>query len=48
MMSPAMMAETIAKALGGCTVGGGWMARCPANDDGSPVTAVIELPGNMG
>ena len=47
MMRPAMTAETIARALGGRTVGGGWMARCPANDDGSPVTAVIELPWKM-
>jgi hypothetical protein len=26
-------AETIARALGGRKVGGGWMARCPAHDD---------------
>ena len=29
----AMIAETIAKALGGCKAGGSWMARCPAHDD---------------
>jgi Toprim domain-containing protein len=31
-----MKAETIAKALGGRKVGGGWMARCPAHEDRNP------------
>jgi len=31
-----MDAEFIAKALGGCRAGAGWMARCPAHDDRKP------------
>jgi hypothetical protein len=31
-----MTAETIAKALGGRRVGGGWKASCPAHDDQTP------------
>ncbi len=32
----AMIAETIAKALGGRKAGSGWIARCPAHDDRNP------------
>jgi putative DNA primase/helicase len=35
-----MTAETIAKALGGRKVGGGWMARCPAHDDRNPSLSI--------
>jgi hypothetical protein len=35
-----MNAETIAKALGGRKVGGGWMARCPAHDDREPSLSI--------
>ena len=35
MWACAVTAETIAKALGGRKTGGGWMARCPAHDDGN-------------
>jgi hypothetical protein len=35
-----MRAETIAKALGGRKVGGGWMARCPAHEDRNPSLSV--------
>jgi hypothetical protein len=33
-------AETIAKALGGRKVGGGWMTRCPAHDDREPSLSI--------
>ena len=36
----AMRAETIAKALGGRKVGGGWMARCPAHEDRNPSLSI--------
>ncbi len=32
-----MRAETIATALGGRKVGGGWTARCPAHKDRTPI-----------
>jgi hypothetical protein len=35
-----MNAETIARALGGRKVGGGWMARCPAHDDRTPSLSI--------
>jgi hypothetical protein len=35
-----MKAETIAMALGGRKVGGGWMARCPAHDDRDPSLSI--------
>jgi putative DNA primase/helicase len=36
----AMSAETIAKALQGCKVGQGWMARCPAHRDREPSLSI--------
>jgi hypothetical protein len=41
----AMKAETIAKALGGRKVGGGWMARCPAHDDRKPSLSIRDGDG---
>jgi putative DNA primase/helicase len=35
-----MTAETIAKALGGRKVGGGWIARCPTHDDRDPSLSI--------
>jgi putative DNA primase/helicase len=35
-----MTAETIAKGLGGRKAGGGWIARCPAHDDGDPSLSI--------
>lgn len=35
-------AETMAKALRGRKVGGGWMARCPAHDDKKPSLSICE------
>ncbi len=35
-----MRVETIAKALGGRKVGGGWMARCPAHEDRNPSLSI--------
>lgn len=35
-----MMAELIAKALGGRKTGSGWMARCPAHDDRRPSLSI--------
>jgi hypothetical protein len=35
-----MSAETIAKALGGCRVGTGWVTRCPAHDDRRPSLSI--------
>ena len=42
MMRPAMTAETIARALGGRTVGGGGTARRPAHDDREPSLSIGE------
>ncbi len=39
-MSPEQTAESIAKALGGRKVGGGWMVRCPTHDDRKPSLSV--------
>src|SRR5262245_39928865 len=38
----AMTAESIAKALGGRKVGGGWMARCPSHDDREPSLSITD------
>lgn len=35
-----MGADTIARALGGRRIGGGWMARCPAHDDRTPSLSI--------
>jgi len=35
-----MIAETVAKALGGRKLGSGWMARCPAHDDREPSLSI--------
>jgi putative DNA primase/helicase len=35
-----MNAESIAKALGGCRAGAGWVAHCPAHDDRTPSLSV--------
>ena len=40
-----MTADTIAKALGGRKVGGGWVARCPAHDDRAPTLSIIDTKG---
>ena len=37
-----MDAETIAKALGGRQVGGGWTARCPCHDDREPSLSICD------
>ncbi len=37
-----MAAESIAKALGGRKVGGGWMARCPAHHDREPSLSICD------
>ena len=41
-----MTAETIAKALGGRKVGGGWTARCPAHDDRTPSLSIEDAEEN--
>ena len=41
-----MNAETVAKALGGRKVGGGWMARCPAHDDHTPSLSIRDAEDN--
>src|SRR5262249_56178620 len=38
----AMNAESIAKALGGRKVGGGWMARCPSHDYREPSLSITD------
>ena len=43
-----MPAETIARALGGRKVGGGWMARCPAHNDRKPSLSIRDTDdGNV-
>lgn len=42
-----MSAETIAKALGGRKVGGGWTACCPAHDDHSPSLSIRDAGGKV-
>jgi putative DNA primase/helicase len=41
-MAMPLTAKTIAKALGGCQAGGGWMARCPAHDDRKPSLSICD------
>jgi hypothetical protein len=38
-----MNAEIIAKALGGCRAGAGWVAHCPAHDDRTPSLSVRDF-----
>jgi hypothetical protein len=42
-----MNAETIARALGGRKVGGGWTACCPAHDDHSPSLSIRDADGKV-
>ena len=37
-----MIAEAIAKALGGRKAGAGWTARCPAHDDRTPSLSLTD------
>lgn len=41
-----MIAETIAKALGGRRAGRGWTARCPAHDDRTPSLSIRDADDN--
>jgi hypothetical protein len=41
-----MIAEAIAKALGGRKVGIGWTARCPAHDDRTPSLSIRDTHDN--
>ncbi|MGE4078425.1 MAG: toprim domain-containing protein [Reyranella sp.] len=41
-----MIAEAIAKALGGRKAGGGWTARCPAHDDRTPSLSIRDADEN--
>src|SRR5690349_16262513 len=36
----AVNAETIARALSGCRIGGTWTARCPAHEDRTPSLSI--------
>ena len=38
-----MNAEIIAKALGGCRAGAGWVAHCPPHDDRTPSLSVRDF-----
>jgi hypothetical protein len=43
-----MNAETIARALGGRRIGGGWKMRCPAHDDATPSLSIRDADdGNV-
>jgi hypothetical protein len=43
-----MIAENIAKALGGCRAGAGWVVHCPAHDDHTPSLSVRDaLDGTL-
>jgi hypothetical protein len=42
-----MLAETIARALGGRKVGIGWMARCPAHNDREPSLSIVQKEGKV-
>jgi hypothetical protein len=42
-----MNAETIARALGGRKLGGGWTARCLAHDDRSPSLSISDADGKV-
>jgi putative DNA primase/helicase len=41
-----MIAEAIAKALGGRKAGAAWMARCPAHDDHTPSLSIRDAEEN--
>src|SRR5690348_13166254 len=42
-----MIAEIIAKALGGRKAGGGWIASCPTHDDRTPSLSIRDANGKV-